>query len=104
MMIKTFTMKVLPECHNEYKKRHNPIWKELTETLKSHGVLKYSIFLDPDTDTLFAYAEIESEERWLQIAQTDVCQKWWENMKDIMPTQPDNSPTSRDLHCVFNMS
>ena len=44
---------------DEYERRHRPIWKELEDALLQHGVLRYSIFLDPGTGDLFAYAEIE---------------------------------------------
>lgn len=54
----------------EYRQRHSPIWQELEEVLRSHGVHNYSIFLHPETGQLFAYAEIEDEARWNAIAQT----------------------------------
>jgi L-rhamnose mutarotase len=64
MIRKAFLMKVNEDCEREYEARHNPIWLELEETLKAHGVLNYSIFIDSETRHLFAYAEIEDEERW----------------------------------------
>ena len=51
----------------EYAERHSPIWPELEAVLRSHGVRSYSIFLDPETGDLFAYVEIDSEERWAAI-------------------------------------
>ena len=54
-----FVMSVNPGHAPEYEKRHNPIWPELAETLRSHGVHDYSIFHDSDTHQLFAYAVIE---------------------------------------------
>jgi len=65
---KAFLMWVNPDLHEEYRKRHNPIWPELEAALKSHGVHNYSIFLDPETSQLFAYVEIEDEARWNAIA------------------------------------
>ena len=87
----------------EYEKRHNPIWPELEQTLKDHGVLSYSIFLHSETNQLFGYAEIESEERWQAIANTEICRKWWTFMKDIMPSNPDHSPMAKDLREVFHI-
>ena len=87
----------------EYEKRHNPIWKELEDTLVAHGVTSYSIFLQPDTRQLFAYAEIKSEERWAAIAETDVCRRWWEHMSELMPTNDDGSPVGIDLREVFHI-
>ncbi|RPI02618.1 MAG: L-rhamnose mutarotase [Calditrichaeota bacterium] len=103
MIRKAFVMQVHPEQQREYRRRHNPIWPELEALLKSHGVHSYSIFLHPESSRLFAYVEIEDESRWLQIAQTSECQKWWAYMRNIMPTNPDNSPQSADLEEVFHI-
>ena len=104
MIRKAFIMSVHPGREAEYARRHQPIWDELATTLKSHGVHNYSIFLDPSTNQLFGYAEIESEERWAAIAQTDVCKRWWKFMGDIMPANPDNSPVSRGIEEVFHLA
>lgn len=96
-------MRVHPDQHAEYQRRHAPIWKELEETLFEHGVRNYSIYLDVETSNLFAYAEIESEERWQAIAGTEVCQRWWRYMKEIMPANPDNSPVAVELTEVFHI-
>jgi L-rhamnose mutarotase len=101
MIRKAFKMYVNPDAHAEYQRRHNPIWSELAEVLKTHGAHHYSIFLDAETNTLFAYVEIESQERWDAVAQTEVCQRWWAYMKDVMPANPDNSPLSVELSSVF---
>ena len=37
------------------------------------------------------------------IAQTEVCQRWWKFMGDIMPSNPDHSPVSRSLNEVFHL-
>lgn len=103
MIRKAFKMSVHPAAHAEYERRHNPIWKELEETLVAHGVKSYSIFLDPETSELFAYAEIENEERWQAIARTAICQRWWYHMRDLMPANPDNSPTAVPLREVFHL-
>jgi L-rhamnose mutarotase len=103
MIRKAFRMSVHQGQEDEYARRHNPIWQELADTLVSHGVSSYSIFLDPQTGDLFAYAEIESEERWQAIASTDVCRRWWRHMRDIMPAHPDASPVSRPLSEVFHL-
>lgn len=103
MIRKAFRMQVYPEYQDEYQRRHSPIWKQLHQTLKDHGVHNYSIFLDKETSQLFGYVEIEDPKRWDAIAQTGICQKWWAYMKDIMPSNPDNSPQSRELTEVFHI-
>ena len=103
MIRKAFRMSVEPGHEGEYLRRHNPIWRDLEDTLLAHGVRRYSIFLDPLTSDLFAYAEIESEERWAAIATTEVCQRWWRTMSEIMPSNADASPVSLDLPEVFHL-
>jgi L-rhamnose mutarotase len=103
MIRKAFKMSVHPEQHDEYARRHQPIWYELEQTLLAHGVRSYSIFLDAETSELFAYVEFESEGRWQAIAQTEVCQRWWHHMREIMPSNSDNSPISRELKEVFHI-
>ena len=103
MIRKAFVMSLNPGAEAEYERRHRPIWKELEDVLRSHGVRSYSIFLQPETRQLFAYAEIEDEVRWNAIAQTDACQRWWRFMRDLMPTNPDDSPQSIPLLEVFHL-
>jgi len=100
---KAFRMSVNAGQEAEYERRHTPIWRELEETLVRHGVRSYSIFLDPATRDLFAYAEIDSEERWAAIASTEVCRRWWRHMKEVMPANPDDSPVSSELREVFHI-
>jgi L-rhamnose mutarotase len=87
----------------EYANRHQPIWPDLEAALLEHGVTTYSIFLDAATNALFAYVEFDSEERWTAVASTDVCQRWWRHMRELMPSNPDDSPVSVALTEVFHM-
>ena len=103
MIRKAFLMKVNADAHEEYERRHRPIWTDLEAVLKSHGVSNYSIFLDKQTDQLFGYAEIESEDLWAKIAATEECRRWWAFMKDVMPTNKDDSPVSVELSEVFHL-
>lgn len=87
----------------EYERRHRPIWQELEAVLIAQGVGTYSIFLDDRTNDLFAYVEIEDEARWEAIARTEVCRRWWSYMREIMPSNADHSPVSRQLREVFHL-
>lgn len=103
MIQKAFKMKLFKDKEAEYERRHNEIWAELVEELKAHGALKYLIFYDKESNYLFSYVEMESEELWDKIAETEACRKWWAYMKDIMETNQDNSPVSIELNNVFNL-
>lgn len=104
MIRKAFVMQVNPDAHTEYQRRHSPIWPELEAELKAHGAHRYSIFLDEKRNLLFGFVEVESEARWNAIAETDVCQRWWKHMGDVMPSNPDCSPASDDLREVFYLA
>ena len=103
MIRRAFRMSVHPGQEREYGQRHRPIWPELERTLLAHGVRTYSIFLDPATRDLFAYVEFESEERWAAVASSEVCRRWWRHMRELMPSQADDSPVSVDLTEVFHI-
>jgi L-rhamnose mutarotase len=96
-------MSVNPGREQEYLRRHQPIWPELEETLLAHGVRTYSIFLDAGTNDLFAYLEFDSEQEWAAVADTEVCRRWWGQMRDLMPSNPDDSPVSMPLGEVFHI-
>jgi L-rhamnose mutarotase len=103
MIRKAFVMSVNAGAEQEYELRHRPIWPELEQVLRDHGVHNYSIFLHEGTHQLFGYAEIKDEAKWAAIAQTPICQSWWAHMKELMPVNPDNSPISTMLREVFHI-
>jgi L-rhamnose mutarotase len=103
MIRKAFRLSIHEGAAAEYERRHRPIWPELEDVLRAHGVRHYSIFLDDATGDLFGYAEIESEAQWRDIAETDVCRRWWKWMREIMPSNPDDSPVSREMREVFRL-
>lgn len=97
-------MQLNEDCKAEYKRRHDEIWPELVDVLKSHGGENYSIFYHEQTNQLFGYVEIQDEKQWEQVAKTEACQKWWAFMQDVMATNPDNSPESTELESVFYLA
>lgn len=97
----TFKMKLKPGFEEEYKKRHDEIWPELEKVLSEAGIRNYSIFLDEETLTLFAYQELEDE--YEDVVSNPIVRKWWTYMKDIMETNPDDSPVEKPLEEVFHM-
>jgi len=98
-----FKMKLKPGCREEYQKRHSAIWPELKALLKDTGVCDYSIFLDEETNILFAVQKQAGTSSSQDLGNNPVVQKWWAYMADIMETNPDNSPVSIALPEVFYM-
>lgn len=87
----------------EYKKRHNEIWPELKQLLKNAGISEYSIFLDEETNTLFAFQKVSGDGGSQDLDQTEIVKKWWAFMADVMKTKPDKSPVTTELEEVFYM-
>ncbi|MFM8395673.1 MAG: L-rhamnose mutarotase [Acidobacteriota bacterium] len=100
---KAFLMRLKPGHQAEYERRHNPVWPEMEETLRAYGARNYSIYLDPQTDNLFGYVEIDSESRWEEIAADPVCRRWWRHMQEMMETHEDARPVAIPLVEVFHL-
>ena len=99
-----FKMKMFPGQSAAYKKRHDEIWPELTVLLKDAGISDYSIFLDEETNFLFGTMKIENHLSLDELANHPIMKKWWLYMKDIMESNPNNSPVSIPLKEVFYMA
>lgn len=98
-----FKMKLFKGMEEEYKKRHDQLWPELQELLHQTGIREYSIFLDESTNDLFGVLLIEKPANLASLPANPVMKKWWAYMKDIMESNPDNSPVSVPLKEVFYM-
>jgi len=98
-----FKMKLKPGFKDEYKKRHDEIWPELKALLKENGISDYTIFLDEETNFLFAVQQQDGAQSSQDLGQTEIVKKWWAYMADIMDSNPDNSPVSIPLTEVFHM-
>ncbi len=96
-----FKMKLKEECVAEYKRRHNQIWPELKELIKSTGVYDYSIFYDEDTRILFAVQKIAGDASSQDLGSNPVVQRWWKFMADLMEVNEDYSPVTIPLEEVF---
>ncbi|MFW5728947.1 MAG: L-rhamnose mutarotase [Spirochaetota bacterium] len=98
-----FTMKLKPGMKEEYRKRHNEIWPELVQLLRDAGVSDYSIFLDDDTNTLFAVQKVSGDSGSQDLGKEPIVRKWWDYMADLMETNPDSSPVTKPIEEVFHM-
>jgi L-rhamnose mutarotase len=99
-----FKMQLKPGQVSEYRKRHQEIWPELRQLLKEAGISDYSIFFDPETHTLFAFQKLSGEGGSQDLGQSEIVQKWWAYMADIMETNEDLSPVSKALEEVFYLA
>ncbi len=98
-----FKMQLNEGQKEAYIKRHNEIWPELKHLLKDSGISEYAIFLDEETNTLFAVQNVDGSEGSQELGKAEIVKKWWAFMADIMETNPDNSPVTTELEEVFYM-
>ncbi|MGN6553488.1 MAG: L-rhamnose mutarotase [Verrucomicrobiota bacterium] len=98
-----FTMRLKPGTIAEYKKRHDEIWPELSQELRSAGVSDYSIFLDEETLTLFAVQKLSDTNTAAKLPESPTVRKWWNYMAPLMEVQPDNAPVCKPLQEVFHL-
>ena len=98
-----FKMKLKPGCVDEYRLRHDAIWPNLVDLLRTAGVRDYSIYLDEDTLTLFGVLWRSADHRMADHPGHVVMQGWWAYMADLMETHPSNEPVATPLPCMFHL-
>lgn len=98
-----FKMNLNEGQKEEYKRRHDALWPELHQLLKEAGISEYSIFLDEETNILFAFQKVSGEGGSQDLGQTEIVQKWWKYMSDVMESNTDNSPVTKPLTELFYM-
>ena len=101
--IVSFKMKLKPGFKDEYKRRHDMIWPELSKLLKEAGISNYSIFLDEETNILFAVQSISGSSNSQDLSKNEIVKKWWAYMADIMDSNADNSPVTKSLETMFHL-
>jgi L-rhamnose mutarotase len=98
-----FKMHLHPGMAEEYRRRHDAIFPELVDLLHDAGVKDYSIHLDEETGTLFGVLWRRQDHTMDALPATQVMQRWWAHMADIMATNDKNEPLSVDLRSMFWM-
>ncbi len=96
-----FKMFLKPGQRNEYKRRHDEIWPELSSLLKSIGIQQYGIYLDASQNVLFAHLHIPNKLQLDSLPAQALMQRWWAYMQPLMLCNADNSPVVEVLEEVF---
>lgn len=99
-----FKMRLDPGRAEEYTKRHDDIFPELVDLIKKSGVKDYSIFLDEETNILFAVMWRRRDHGMASLPGHEVMKRWWAHMADIMETHQDNEPVATDLTPMFHLA
>ncbi len=87
-------------CLQEYKRRHDEIWPEMTALLNQAGIRNYSIW--NIGNELFGYYECDSVERALAVqAESPVVKRWDAYMADILTMETDEQGRQAQLKQMF---
>lgn len=89
--------RILEGKKEEYKRRHDEIWPEMKELLKSAGICNYSIW--NVGDDLFGYYECEKGIAFAAKTQAEspIVARWNEYMKDVMVMDTDPETGAQPL-------
>ena len=98
-----FRMNLNPGQAAAYRKRHDEIFPELARALKDAGVSDYTIWLDPETNHLFATLVSTDDHTMDALPDLEIVKRWWAFMADVMETHPDNVPVQVDLLPMFHL-
>jgi L-rhamnose mutarotase len=83
-----WVLEIRPGYEEEYVRRHQEIWPEMIEALRSAGIRNYSIFRHGLT--LFGYFETDDiEETQRYLANDETNRRWSEWMDPIMKVDID---------------
>ncbi|AHE56161.1 L-rhamnose mutarotase [Sphingomonas sanxanigenens] len=104
MSIHAFKMQLKPGVVEEYRRRHDEIWPELTELLTQTGIHDYSIFLDEDTLSLFAVLKLRDENSRDSLPEHPVMKRWWDYMAPLMEVESNNRPVEWPLTPLFHLA
>lgn len=104
MSTRAFRMQLKPGQVDEYKRRHDAIWPELTQALLDAGIYDYSIFLDEETLQLFAVLKLREGETTAALPELPVMRRWWDSMAPLMQVEPGNRPKEWALVPMFHMA
>ena len=102
MSIHAFKMQLKPGVLDEYRKRHDEIWPELSALLTESGIYDYSIFLDEQTLSLFAVLRVRADSNRDALPEHPVMKRWWDSMAPLMEVEPDNRPKEWALPLIFH--
>ena len=105
MSVETIALRMFlnPSRAAEYQRRHDAIWPELVAVLHDAGVSDYSIFLDEQTNVLFAVLKRRADHTMDALPQHPAMRRWWAHMADLMRTHPDGEPLVEPLPCLFHL-
>jgi L-rhamnose mutarotase len=91
-------LKLKPGCEEEYKKRHDELWPEMSKALRQAGV---SMVIYVHENQLFLYATATNQQSWDELERNPVTPRWDKYMSDVLEDGPDGKPFIKNLRQMF---
>lgn len=88
----------------EHKKRHDDIWPDLCQASRDASVSDYSVWLDEETNHLYATLVRTDDHTMDELPQTTVNRRWWDFMADMMQYNSRAEPHVVQLKPVVHMA
>jgi L-rhamnose mutarotase len=76
-------LQLRPGAYDEYKKRHDELWPELAEAIRSCGI---SLVIYRHADTLFVHERAPSEVAFQKMGAHPVTPRWNKHMAEVLET------------------
>ncbi|MPN35195.1 L-rhamnose mutarotase [bioreactor metagenome] len=97
-----FRIRLKEGMKEEYKKRHDGIWPEMSAMLDEAGMKNYSIWLTDDNQ-LFGYYElaVPREVRDMVLTESEVNKRWNKHMDGLIDATFETTGTFKDLEEMF---
>ena len=103
MIRRSFRLTLKEGKYDEYKKKHDEIWPELSQILTDIGISNYSIHFDQNNNSLIEYMELSDDNNFNKMEDFEIVKKWNIFMRDLLVTvsNDDPSPVVEELIPVF---
>ena len=104
MIRRAFTMKLKPGTAKEYIRHHDSIpqeWTQLVEEIRRCGIAQITTFqngLD-----LFLYSQIDDEDAWSKLWNSEIHRKWAELMEPLMHLDENGIVQAGELTEIFHL-
>ena len=101
MIRRAFTMRLKPNASTEYRHHHDNVWPELVKEIERSGIASITTF-QRDQD-LFLVSEINNEQAWDRLWNSEIHRKWAEVMEPLMNLRDDGIVDAGELTEIFNL-
>jgi len=99
MRSNAFSMKLRPNCYEEYKRQHDNLWPELIEALRTNGVRSVIFRFG---DYLLVYETFPSDEAMARMHNHPISARWNVEMAELLETDETGKIIRQELPRVFS--